>query len=378
MRPLLPGAAGCLVAGDQPQPARPAWSPPTAPGRSRLDLLTDAEAARAAGRAGSARAGPPPSRARSTSSSALCARLPLALAIVAARAAARPGFPLAALAAELRDDGRRLDALDAGEPRPTCGRCSPGPTGSSARRRARLFRLLGLHPGPDITRPGRGQPRRRRAGRRPARLLRELARGAPARRARPGPVRLPRPAARLRRRAGPRPRREPDARQAALAACSTTTCTPPATAAPCSTPHASRSPSPRPGPAPPPSSPPDQQAMAWFEAEHHVLLAAVALAAVSGLRPPRLAAPLGHGALPATARALSGLGGRPGAALAAATRLGDIHAGRPPPAASWRAPVLKLGDYDQARAHPRPVPRPLPRHRRPHRRGHGPRSPRRA
>ncbi|MGH3994541.1 MAG: BTAD domain-containing putative transcriptional regulator, partial [Pseudonocardiaceae bacterium] len=44
-----------------------------------------------------------------------CAGLPLALSIVAARAANRPDFPLAALADELRDHTRRLDALDAGE-----------------------------------------------------------------------------------------------------------------------------------------------------------------------------------------------------------------------------------------------------------------------
>jgi hypothetical protein len=45
-----------------------------------------------------------------------CARLPLALSIVAARGALNPNLPLWALADELRDEQIRLDALDAGEP----------------------------------------------------------------------------------------------------------------------------------------------------------------------------------------------------------------------------------------------------------------------
>ncbi len=44
----------------------------------------------------------------------LCARLPLALSIAAARTASQPGLSLAALAADLRDAPGRLDALDAG------------------------------------------------------------------------------------------------------------------------------------------------------------------------------------------------------------------------------------------------------------------------
>ena len=78
---------------------------------------------------------------------ARCARLPLALSIVAARAAAHPDFPLTALAEELRDAEGRLQALD----RVTAVfswsyRQLSDPA-------ARLFRLLGLHPGPDITAP---------------------------------------------------------------------------------------------------------------------------------------------------------------------------------------------------------------------------------
>jgi tetratricopeptide (TPR) repeat protein len=76
-----------------------------------------------------------------------CAGLPLALSIVAARAAAYPDFPLAALAEELRDAEGRLQALN----RVTAViSWSYRQLSDSA---ARLFRLLGLHPGPDITAP---------------------------------------------------------------------------------------------------------------------------------------------------------------------------------------------------------------------------------
>ena len=42
----------------------------------------------------------------------LCARLPIALATAATRAAALPGLSMAALAAELRGDARRPDSRD--------------------------------------------------------------------------------------------------------------------------------------------------------------------------------------------------------------------------------------------------------------------------
>src|SRR6185312_10769078 len=44
-----------------------------------------------------------------------CARLPLALAVLAARSAANPAFPLATLAAELRGAPRPLDSFDGGD-----------------------------------------------------------------------------------------------------------------------------------------------------------------------------------------------------------------------------------------------------------------------
>jgi transcriptional regulator with XRE-family HTH domain len=84
---------------------------------------------------------------------ALCAGLPLALATVAARAAANPALPLEALAAELRVPTRRLDAMDTGDPATslrTLYACSYRQLAGPA---ARMFRLLSVHPGPDITSP---------------------------------------------------------------------------------------------------------------------------------------------------------------------------------------------------------------------------------
>jgi hypothetical protein len=80
-----------------------------------------------------------------------CAGLPVALTVLAARAAVRPDFPLAAFVRELRDPVDRLDVLDGGEPetrvREVFG-CSYRQLGRPA---ARLFRLLALHPGPEVS-----------------------------------------------------------------------------------------------------------------------------------------------------------------------------------------------------------------------------------
>jgi DNA-binding SARP family transcriptional activator len=82
-----------------------------------------------------------------------CDRLPLALNIAAARAVVQPDMPLSVLARDLQGTRTRLDALQAGEPctdmRATFSRCCLNLTVAGAR----MFRLLGLHPGPDITVP---------------------------------------------------------------------------------------------------------------------------------------------------------------------------------------------------------------------------------
>jgi hypothetical protein len=81
----------------------------------------------------------------------LCARLPLALAIVAARAATNPGFSLAALAEELRAARGGLDAFDIGDPVMDVRAVFSWSYLTLSPAAARLFRLLGLHPEPHFT-----------------------------------------------------------------------------------------------------------------------------------------------------------------------------------------------------------------------------------
>jgi len=81
---------------------------------------------------------------------AACARLPLALAIAAARAR-QNSFPLAALAAELLNTGDRLDALDTGDPAVQVRAVFSWSYAALSAGAGRLFRLLSLSPGPDIS-----------------------------------------------------------------------------------------------------------------------------------------------------------------------------------------------------------------------------------
>jgi hypothetical protein len=81
----------------------------------------------------------------------LCDRLPFALTVAAARAAARPHLPLAALAAELRDTAGRLDALDSGDPAASVRTMLSWSYQQLSAGAARMFRLVGLHAAPDIT-----------------------------------------------------------------------------------------------------------------------------------------------------------------------------------------------------------------------------------
>jgi tetratricopeptide (TPR) repeat protein/transcriptional regulator with XRE-family HTH domain len=80
-----------------------------------------------------------------------CAGLPLALNIVAARAAASPTVPLAAFATELGQGTSRLDALDAGEITADLRTVFAASYYALSSEAALLFELLGLAPGPDTS-----------------------------------------------------------------------------------------------------------------------------------------------------------------------------------------------------------------------------------
>ena len=151
VRPLLPGSPGCLViltsrnelpgliVTDGAQPVL-------------VDMMSTSEARQLLSR----RIGESRVLAETQAAGdmiALCGRLPLALMLVAARAATHPQFSLSALAAELREAGGSLNAFD-GEDQATNVRAV---FSWSYRRLSppgrRLFRLLGLHFGPDISLP---------------------------------------------------------------------------------------------------------------------------------------------------------------------------------------------------------------------------------
>ncbi|MEV0253527.1 BTAD domain-containing putative transcriptional regulator [Streptomyces sp. NPDC050732] len=79
-----------------------------------------------------------------------CAGLPLALGVVAARAATHPDFPLTVLAAELSRSADRLDALDIGDLTASLRAAFAASHRALSPAAGDLFVLLGLAPGPDI------------------------------------------------------------------------------------------------------------------------------------------------------------------------------------------------------------------------------------
>jgi len=164
VRPLLPGSAGCLV---------------VVTSRSALAGLAAAEGARPlrlgplgaeqgvrllAARLGPERVAAEPGAV--TELVARCGHLPLALAVMAARAAADPGLPLGVLAEQLAGAADaeaaagaagpgpgRLEVLETGDPATSLGQLLSWSHRQLSPPAAQMFAMLGVHCGPDITVP---------------------------------------------------------------------------------------------------------------------------------------------------------------------------------------------------------------------------------
>jgi tetratricopeptide (TPR) repeat protein/transcriptional regulator with XRE-family HTH domain len=347
VRPLLPGSPGCLaVVTSRRQLTGLAATEGAA--LITLDCLPQAEALQLlAGRLGAGRVATEPAAAADLGT--LCAGLPLALAIAAARGAARAGFSLAALAAELRDEAGRLDALDAGDPAASVRTVFSWSYQQLSTDAARLFRLLGLHPGPDTSPPaaaslaGMDEPAARR-------LLRELARAhliaeqAPGRYAFHDLLRAY--AAAQARDTDSEPEREAaigrildhylhTASPAGLLLRRVRDLIPLAP----------------PSPGAVPEQPADHtQALTWFEAEHQVLLAAVTLAYSSGFDSHAWQLPWSMMPFLETRGHYQEWAATQRTALAAATRARDL-AGQAVSSCLLASACDDLHDYDQALGH---------------------------
>ena len=145
--PLLPGSPGCVTVVTSRTQLTPlvatqgAW--PLA-----LDLLTPEESRDLLGRRlGASRVATEAATAEEII--ARCAGLPLALAIVAARAETTV-LPLSVLAEQLQDSAGTLDTLTAGDQSTDLRAVFSWSTSALTPQAAGLYRLLGLHPGPDL------------------------------------------------------------------------------------------------------------------------------------------------------------------------------------------------------------------------------------
>jgi tetratricopeptide (TPR) repeat protein len=347
VRPLLPGTPSCAVLVT----SRDALAGLVArDGAARLDLdllpLPQAVALLTELIGEPARADPDAAAALARQ----CARLPLALRVAAEQAAARPGVPLTDLVADLADQQRRLDLLDvAGDPRTAVRAVFSWSYQQLPGEAARMFRLLGLHPGPDITATAAASLAAI-AEADAHRLLRELARVHLIAEHIPGRYAFHD----LLRAYAAEQAQHTDSqadRDAAIGRALDHYLHTAAAAARLLDP--SREPviltPPRSGTSA--GQPADHsQALAWFEAEHQGLLASVAVAAESGFDSYAWQLPWAMTSFLQTRGHWQEWAATQRTALAAATRLGDTAA----QALSSRLLALactNLGDHDQARGH---------------------------
>jgi DNA-binding SARP family transcriptional activator len=149
VRPLLPGGPHCLVLVTSRSQLAGLAAAEGALWLS-LDVLSEPESAQVL----QTRLAPDRACAEAEAAAELlrlCAGLPLALCIVSARAAIHPRLSLAALARELGESRGRLDALDIGDASTDMRAAISWSYRGLSPHAARVFRLLALHPGPDIS-----------------------------------------------------------------------------------------------------------------------------------------------------------------------------------------------------------------------------------
>jgi tetratricopeptide (TPR) repeat protein len=148
VRPLLPGTPTALVVATSRNQLTSLVAVDGAHPLT-LDLLTEAEARELlARRLGPDRVAAEPQAVKQIVG--CCAQLPLALAIAAGRAE-QTRFSLATLASELAEASGRLDVLDAGDAAGQVRAVFSWSYTALSSAAARLFRLLGLHSGPDLS-----------------------------------------------------------------------------------------------------------------------------------------------------------------------------------------------------------------------------------
>jgi hypothetical protein len=157
IRPLLPGTPGCFVLVTS-RSQLPGWWPPRGAHPLSVELLPADDARQLlTRRMGAARVASDPSAVDAIITG--CAGSRWRSRSVAARAVTNPGFPLASLAGELRRERGRdlqdartdLDAFAGGDLATDVRSVFSWSYRTLSSPAARLFRLLGLHAGPDIT-----------------------------------------------------------------------------------------------------------------------------------------------------------------------------------------------------------------------------------
>lgn len=149
IRPLLPAGPRCMVIVTS-RASLTGLVITEGASRLTLDLLTEPEARELVSGIIGRRAEAEPEAVLDLIR--LCARLPLALRIAASRIAAHPYTMVADIVAELSDDHRRLDMLSqTGDERSAVRAVFDWSYQRLRADQARLFRRLGLHPGPDLS-----------------------------------------------------------------------------------------------------------------------------------------------------------------------------------------------------------------------------------